>query len=252
MADGERTPALPPRVTAEPAATGLHVPGLRGSLTVWAKGGSRLGVLNDERIRRDVVVIGASAGGVEALTTLFARLPPALDAIVAVVLHRSRVHGSRLAEVLSRRAALPVRDARHGERPVPGTVYLAPPDRHLLVEHGRLSLSGGPHEHHTRPAVDPLFVTAARAYGPRTLGILLSGAGADGVLGLIAVRAAGGLSLVQDPREARYASMPLNAITRDRVNAVMELDVLAAAMTALVDGKTVEVAPGRRGSQVTP
>ena len=209
-------------------------------------------MLNAERIRRDVIVIGASAGGVESLMRLFARLPASLQAVVAVVLHRSRMHESRLAEVLGRGTALPLRDARQGEQPAPGTIYLAPRDRHLLVQDGRLALSGGPREHHTRPAVDPLFVSAARAFGPRVVGIVLTGTGADGVHGLIAIKTAGGLSLVQDPQEARYATMPLNAIRQDRVNAVLELDDLATAVAALADGKAVEVAPTRAGSRVAP
>lgn len=209
-------------------------------------------MLNAERIPRDVVVIGASAGGVEALMALFARLPAELEAVVAVVLHRSRVHESRLAEVLGRGTALPVRDARQGERPAPGTIYLAPRDRHLLVEDGRLCLSGRPREHHTRPAIDPLFVSAAQAFGSRVVGVVLTGTGTDGVHGLIAITAAGGLSLVQDPQEARYPTMPRNAIARDHVSAALTLDDLAVALPALVEGKHVDIGRTQAGSRVTP
>ncbi len=203
-------------------------------------------MLNAARIPRDVVVIGASAGGIEALVALFARLPSDLQATLAVVLHRSRTFEGRLAEVLGRRARLPVQDAHEGERLSPGAIYIAPRDRHLLVEAGRLRLSGGPREHHTRPAVDPLFVSAARAYGPRVVGVVLSGTGVDGVRGLIAVKASGGLSLVQDPREARHATMPVNAITRDGVDAALSVEELAEVLPALANGDAVEVQAGLR------
>jgi two-component system chemotaxis response regulator CheB len=209
-------------------------------------------MLNSERISRNVIVVGASAGGVETLIALFGRLPADLEAVVAVVLHRSRVHQSRLAEVLGRRAALAVRDARQGERPVPGTIYLAPSDRHLLFEADHLRVDGGPREHHTRPAVDPLFVSAAQAFGPRVVGVVLTGTGDDGVHGLIAIKAAGGLSLAQDPQEARYATMPLNAITRDRVDAALPVGDLALTLAALVEGKAVEFVPTQAGSRVAP
>ena len=205
-------------------------------------------MLNAEKVRRDIVVVGASAGGVETLRALFARLPADLEASVAVVLHRSRMHESRLAEVLGRGSALPVQDARQGVLPTPGTIYLAPRDRHLLFEAGRLCLSGGPREHHTRPAADPLFVSAARAFGPRVVGVVLTGTGADGVRGLIAIKEAGGLSLVQDLQESPYATMPLNAIRRDHVDAALSIDHLAAALPALAEGQTVDTEAGSRST----
>jgi two-component system chemotaxis response regulator CheB len=135
---------------------------------------------------------------------------------------------------------------------VRGTIYLAPRDRHLLFEAGHLRLDGGPREHHTRPAVDPLFVSAAQAFGPRVVGVVLTGTGDDGVHGLIAIKAAGGLSLVQDPQEARHPTMPLNAITRDRVNAALPVGDLARVIAALVEGKAVEFGPTQAGSRVAP
>jgi two-component system chemotaxis response regulator CheB len=203
-------------------------------------------MLNAGRIRRDVVVIGASAGGIEALVALFARLPSDLQATLAVVLHRSPTFEGRLAEVLGRRAALPVQEAQEGDRLRPGAIYIAPRDRHLLIDAGRLRLSGGPREHHTRPAVDPLFVSGARAYGPRVVGVVLSGTGVDGVRGLIAVKNGGGLSLVQDPQEARHATMPVNAITRDGVDAALPVEELAEVLPALASGEAVEVRAGLR------
>jgi two-component system, chemotaxis family, protein-glutamate methylesterase/glutaminase len=198
-------------------------------------------MLNAERLRRDVIVIGASAGGVEALLALFAEIPGDIPAAIAVVLHRSPVHETRLAGVLGRRAALPVREPSGGEALEPGVIWLAPRDQHLLVEDGRLLLSRGPRQHHTRPAIDPLFISAARAAASRVVGVVLSGTGDDGVRGLIAIKAAGGLSLVQDPEEARHAGMPRSALACDRVNAALVLSDLAPTLRALAAGDVVDV-----------
>ncbi|TMQ25547.1 MAG: chemotaxis protein CheB [Candidatus Rokuibacteriota bacterium] len=198
-------------------------------------------MLNPERIRRDVIVVGASAGGVEALIRLFSELPADIAAAVAVVLHRSPVHETRLALVLGRRASLPVYEPGDGDPLKPGAIWLGPRDQHLLVEDGRLRLSRGPREHHTRPAIDPLFVSAARGYGSRVVGVVLSGTGDDGVRGLIAIKAAGGLSLVQDPTEALHSGMPRNALAGDRVNATLSLEDLASTLGALALGEAVAV-----------
>jgi len=198
-------------------------------------------MLNIDRVRRDVIVIGASAGGVEALMRLFSELPVDLAAAIGVVLHRSPVHETRLAMVLGRRAALPVYEAGDGDPLKPGAIWLAPRDQHLLVEDGRLRLSRGPREHHTRPAIDPLFVSAAQSYGSRVVGVVLSGTGDDGVRGLIAIKAHGGLSLVQDPAEALHAGMPRNALAGDQVNAILSLDDLASTLGALALGEAVDV-----------
>lgn len=198
-------------------------------------------MLNIDRVRRDVIVIGASAGGVEALMRLFSELPVDLAAAIGVVLHRSPVHETRLAMVLGRRAALPVYEAGDGDPLKPRAIWLAPRDQHLLVEDGRLRLSRGPREHHTRPAIDPLFVSAAQSYGSRVVGVVLSGTGDDGVRGLIAIKAHGGLSLVQDPAEALHAGMPRNALAGDQVNAILSLDDLASTLGALALGEAVDV-----------
>jgi len=198
-------------------------------------------MLNIDRVRRDVIVIGASAGGVEALMRLFSELPVDLAAAIGVVLHRSPVHETRLAMVLGRRAALPVYEAGDGDLLKPAAIWLAPRDQHLLVEDGRLRLSRGPREHHTRPAIDPLFVSAAQSYGSRVVGVVLSGTGDDGVRGLIAIKAHGGLSLVQGPAEALHAGMPRNALAGDQVNAILSLDDLASTLGALTLGEAVDV-----------
>lgn len=199
--------------------------------------------MNAERVARTIITVGASAGGVEALITLFSKFPVDLPAAVVVVLHRSPTHVSALGEVLGRRALIRVAEAVNGEAIESGRVYVAPADAHLVIEPGRLRLHRGPKVHYTRPAVDPLFTSAAAAYGPRVVGVLLSGGGDDGVSGLIAIKAAGGLSLVQHPGEATFPSMPINAITFDHVDAILPLDLIGATLVTLAAGGVVEELP---------
>lgn len=197
-------------------------------------------MINAERQRRDVVVVGASAGGVEALRTLLAPLPADLAAAVAIVIHRSPVYQSKLPIVLGRRARLPVTEPVDGTLFEPGHVYAAPRDQHMIIEDGRLRLNRGPKEHHTRPAIDPLFRSAAESFGPRVVGVLLTGLGDDGVPGLMRIKVAGGLSMVQDPREAAYPTMPRSAIEDDDVDAILSLEQLAHAIVALAAGEALE------------
>lgn len=196
-------------------------------------------VLNRERLSRDIIVVGASAGGVEAILQLLERLPPGLPAVVAIVLHRSRYQETRLPWVLERRAHLPVIEPEDGTPATPGTIYVAPRDLHMVFEGDAIRLSQGPREHRTRPAIDPLFRSAAARYGPRVAGVLLSGMGADGVPGLIDIKAAGGLSIVQDPREAMHPTMPRNAIADDDVDAVLPLHEIASVLVTIAEGGSV-------------
>ena len=195
--------------------------------------------------RRDMIVIGTSAGGVQALRQLFGSLPADLAATVAVVIHRSPFAESVLAEVLRRSSRLPVSEPKHAERFAKGRIYLAPRDHHLLVEDGRLLLTRGAKEHYTRPAVDPLFRSAAESWGRRVIGVVLTGSGDDGVSGLIAVKAAGGMSLVQDPAEAVHDSMPESAIEQDHVDGILTLDELAEELPRLVAGASLRSHPRR-------
>ena len=188
--------------------------------------------------KRDVVVIGASAGGVMALSELFAALPARLPATIGVVLHRSSTPGE-LASVLGRRSALPIVEPR-AEMPLKhGLIYLAPSDHHLLFERGGVLIQRGPKEHSTRPAIDPLFRSAAASYGERVLGMLLTGCVEDGVSGLICISQASGVTLAQDPEEAYMPYMPLNALRFDEVVGVFALRDMASAVAALAEGQPV-------------
>ena len=159
-----------------------------------------------------VVAVGASAGGVEALIQLVAGLPADLPFAVLVVLHVPKGAPSVLARILDRNGPLPATPAVHNSKLEPGKIYTAVPDRHLLVEDHRLVLSDGPTENSYRPAINALFRSVALEYGPRAVGLLLSGVLDDGVLGAAAIRSRGGTAIAQTPRDALFASMPVNAI----------------------------------------
>jgi two-component system chemotaxis response regulator CheB len=197
-------------------------------------------VINTEHVKRDVIVIGASAGGVAPLQELLSRLPPNLSATVAIVLHRSPYRETRLPSVLGHHALLSVLEPADRDPLLSGAVYVAPRDQHMIFENGCVRLSRGAREHHTRPTIDPLFRSAADRYGPRVVGVLLSGMGADGVSGLIAIKKSGGVSLVQHPAEAPFAKMPCTAIAEDDVDAMLTVDELAAVLPALARGEAID------------
>jgi two-component system chemotaxis response regulator CheB len=161
---------------------------------------------------RHLVVIGGSAGGINALIDLLAELPPELPAAVAAVLHRAAEGSGALRAVMARHSRLPVASPVDGEELRPGTVYLAPPDRHLLVHDDRLLLTRNAKVNRARPAADPLFRSAARWFGPGATGVVLSGSLDDGASGLATIAAQGGTALVQDPDEAMFPGMPLAAL----------------------------------------
>jgi len=196
--------------------------------------------------RRDIIVIGASAGGVEALMSIFARLPKDLPAAVAVVLHRHPLYNVHLAKVLARGASLPLVEVLEEGPLSPGTIYIAPSDAHLLLTKDGMKIDRGAKEHFTRPAVDPLFRSAAEAYGPRMMGVLLTGGGDDGVRGLINIKAAAGISIIQNPDEAKASSMPMNALLYDHVDLVLSLQDIPAAVAALAQGESIHHFPKPR------
>ena len=196
--------------------------------------------INLERLPRSVITVGTSAGGYEALTQLFSRLPGDLPATVLAVIHRSPIFVSNMAPGLGRRSEMPVSEVRDGDPVTPGRVYVAPPDHHVIVERNRLRLRRSPKVHFTRPAVDPLFASAAAAYGRRVVGVLLTGGGEDGVSGLIAIKAAGGMTIVQHPGEAPFPTMPTSAIINDHVDAILPLDRIAETIIKLAAGEAIE------------
>jgi two-component system, chemotaxis family, protein-glutamate methylesterase/glutaminase len=174
-----------------------------------------------------VVVAGASAGGVEALLRFVGSLPIAIPYAVLVVLHVAPTGTSVLPSILARAARAPVASPGDGDVLRDGHVYVAPPDRHLLVEDGVLRLSQAPRENGHRPAIDPTMRSAARQYGPGALGIVLSGSRDDGTAGLLAIKEHGGLALAQDPDEALYDGMPRSAIRHVALDAVLPVDRMA-------------------------
>ena len=178
--------------------------------------------------RVDAVVIGTSAGGVEALSVLLPGLPARLRAAVFIVLHLPRERPSLLVDIFQARCALPVREAQDKEPVAAGTVYFAPPDYHLLVDEGpQLGLSADELVHYSRPSIDVLFESAADLYGSRLLGLILTGANDDGAAGRAAVHRAGGVTIVQQPGTAQATLMIESAMKRTPVDLVLTLEQIA-------------------------
>ena len=168
--------------------------------------------------KKDIVVIGASAGGMQALQKLVGRLPRDLPASVFVVWHLAPGVQSILPSVLAKAGTLPAAHPEDGDRIEPGRIYVAPNDHHMLLEKGYIRVARGPKENRFRPAVDPLFRSAAYIYGPRVIGVVLTGALDDGTAGLWTIKLRGGTAIVQDPSEAVVRSMPLNALDKVAVD----------------------------------
>lgn len=180
-----------------------------------------------------LVVIGGSAGGIEALRTLVAGLPADFPAPVCVVVHTAPQAPGVLDEILSRAGPLHATNAIGGERIRPGRIYVAPPDFHLVVEPGMLRVMKGPLENRFRPAIDPLFRSAAQVYGPGVIGVILTGSLDDGTAGLWTVKQTGGTAIVQDPDEALYPGMPQNALNHVNVDHVVPLAGIAPLLVEL-------------------
>jgi two-component system chemotaxis response regulator CheB len=186
-----------------------------------------------ETITRDIIVLGASAGGVEALVELVGTLPASLPAMLFVVVHVPATIPSNLPAILSRAGHLPATHAQDGEVGKPGHIYVAPPDHHLRLEDKAMRLSRAPRENYCRPAADVLFRSAAQAYGTRVAGVVLSGMLYDGTGGLIAIKQAGGVAIVQSPDEARFSGMPRSAISGDHPDYILPLSEVAVTLVRL-------------------
>jgi two-component system chemotaxis response regulator CheB len=183
------------------------------------------------------IVIGASAGGVEALSVLLPALPRTLRSPVFVVLHLPRERPSLLVDIFTPKCKVAVREAIDKEPVAPGTVYFAPPDYHLLIDKGpQLALSTDDLVNFSRPAIDVLFESAADIYGSGLMGIILTGGNHDGAAGLAAVHRAGGLCVVQQPETAQTSLMPASALQRTPVDHVLKLDDIAALLRRVGDG----------------
>jgi two-component system chemotaxis response regulator CheB len=219
------------------------------ALAAWAMPGCPAGgtlalgpmgvLINPQNVVRDVLVIGASAGGIGAVSELLFGLPPDLPAYIGIVIHRGGSPQTNWSDMFGRRTRLKVVEPDDADTLTPSIVYIAPPDCHMTFQLGRVALNRGPKEHHTRPAIDPLFASAALAYGPRVVGVILTGGGHDGTLGLRHVITAGGISLVQKPSEAEQASMPASALAHEHVHASVTVEQLSDVLVLLARGVEV-------------
>src|SRR5262245_61643171 len=182
---------------------------------------------------RDIVTIGGSAGSMDELCKLLRSLPKSFTGSLFIVVHTSAEGPGLLAEILGRASRLPVGNPHHGEPIKPGRVYVAPPNYHLLIVPGHIELGRGPRENRFRPAADPLFRTAAQTYGPRVVGIVLSGGLEDGTLGLKVIKQHGGMAIAQEPSEAVNPGMPNSAIQNVNVDFVMPVKAMPRVLMQL-------------------
>ncbi len=192
---------------------------------------------------RHLVVIGASAGGVETLKQIAEQLPADLQAAICVVLHLAPDSPSALAAILARAGPLPARAASDGDDLISGHILVGQPDHHLIVEDEHVRLTVGPRENNHRPAVDALFRSAADARGADVLGVVLSGTRDDGTAGLAVIKARGGMAIVQDPTDALYPGMPASAIANVAVDAVVPSKEIAQTIAAIVNGDYTPTTP---------
>lgn len=189
---------------------------------------------------RDIIVIGGSAGALDALQTIVSKLPHNIAAAIFVVIHISAARESLLPNILTRSGRLPAVHPSDQEPIKSAHIYIAPPDRHLVIENRHVKVVHGPRENRARPAVDPLFRSAALNYGPRVIGVVLSGSLDDGTAGLRAIKRMGGVALVQDPVSANYPAMPQSAIDNTEVDYVGTPEEIAARLRTLVTERASE------------
>jgi two-component system, chemotaxis family, protein-glutamate methylesterase/glutaminase len=205
---------------------------------------------------RDLIVIGGSAGGLRAVGHIAHLLPATLSACVLVVLHISSASRGMVAAVLARRTSLGVKQAEHGDPLLPGKIYVAPADQHLVLGPAGLELNQGPRVNRARPAIDPLFRSAARLHGKRVIGVILTGFLQDGTAGLAAIKQAGGVAIVQDPVDAEFPDMPGCALAGAPVDYCAPLSEIPGLLAGLAAGSNLWRAStddsATRGSLRTP
>ncbi|MDZ7956215.1 chemotaxis protein CheB [Nostoc sp. DedQUE09] len=187
----------------------------------------------------DIVAIAASAGGVTAIVKVLSTLPTKFPAAIAIVQHLAPEHPSFMAEILSRRTDITVKQAQEGDSLSPGTAYVAPPNRHLLVnDDGTLSLSQSELVHFLRPSADLLFESVAATYKDRAIAVVLTGTGSDGAMGVEAIKKMGGNVIVQDVKTAEFSGMPSAAIHTGNVDFILPLDEISSTLVTLVMGES--------------
>jgi two-component system, chemotaxis family, protein-glutamate methylesterase/glutaminase len=198
----------------------------------------RSGRVEPDEQRYEMVAVASSAGGIRALSVVLGGLTAPFGAAIVIVQHLDPRHDTMIARVLSRPTRLPVRLAGHHEVARPGTIYVAPPDRHLLVEPGgRLTLTNTELVHFVRPSADLLFESVAGAYGPRAIGCVLTGTGQDGATGVAAIKARGGTVIVEDPKTAEFTGMPEAAVATGSADFLLPLEGIATVITDLVEAR---------------
>ncbi len=201
---------------------------------------------NGRLMKHDIIAIGGSAGALDALFEIVGAFPADLRAAVFVAIHVHPTSESSLPELLTRRGLLPAKQPTHGETIVPGHIYVAPPDNHLIVRAGVIEVSRGPKENGQRPAVDALFRSASNAFGPRVVGVVLSGHLDCGTAGSMSIKARGGVTIAQSPDDAKVAEMPSSAIRRKAIDHVLPARDIGPLLVELSDkpaGPTVEPPP---------
>lgn len=188
------------------------------------------------RRRYDVVALGASAGGLNALSQVLKVLTRNFPSSIVVVQHLSPGHKSWIANLLSRSTQLTVKQAEHGEIMLPGTVYIAPPDEHLLVGPGKLQLAHSQLVHFSRPSIDLLFESVAGTYGSRSVGVILTGSGKDGSAGVRTIKESGGVTIAQMPEKAEFRHMPEAAIDTGCIDFILPLEKIGDKLTEICSG----------------
>lgn len=190
--------------------------------------------------RYEIVAIGSSAGGIRAIEVLLGALSADLPVPVLIVQHLDPWHRSMMAEIMQRRSRMKVKEAEDGEHINPSVVYIAPPNRHMLVTDGRISLTSTAFVHFSRPSIDLMFESVAATYEDRSIGIILSGTGRDGAMGIKAIKGKGGITIAQNPATCEHSGMPEASIATGMVDLILQLPDIARAIVELTTGSEVK------------